>query len=231
MNPVVFTPLRFFGDSLALDLQRHYQLNCVPVVSDFPALSRVLESDAIDCVLVDISHGLDSEQIRQLAGEWPAVHWVALGVQHEEKEIVRFARDGFGAYVNWQADLPRLHQVLDDVMAGRMNCTPEAATELMRALFLQAARPAREEAPCAGLTPRECDVLRQISIGLSNKEIARSLNLSLATVKHHVHNVLEKLHVTRRADAMRKARAAPWIAGVVRLSKIESANQSMVETG
>jgi two-component system, NarL family, nitrate/nitrite response regulator NarL len=230
MNPVVFTPLRFFGDSLALDLQHHYQLNHVPVVSDFPGLAKVLESEEIDCVLVDISQGLDSEQIRQLAGEWPAVHWVALGVQHEEKEIVRFARDGFGAYVNWQADLPRLHQVLDDVMAGRMNCTPEAATKLMRALFMQTDRPLKEEAPCAGLTPRECDVLRQISIGLSNKEIARSLNLSLATVKHHVHNVLEKLHVTRRADAMRKARAAPWIAGVVRLSKSESANQDLAET-
>lgn len=231
MKPAVFTPLRFFGDGLALDLQRHYQVATVPVVGDFPGLAKILESDGIDCVLVDVTLGVDSEQVRQLAGEWPAVRWVALGVQHEEKEIVRFARDGFGAYVNWQADLMRLHQVLDDVMAGRMNCTPEAAAELMRALFMRADHPVMRDAPCAGLTPRECDVLRQISMGLSNKEIARSLNLSLATVKHHVHNVLEKLHVTRRAEAMRKARAAPWIAGVVRLANNDSANREMVATG
>ncbi|MBI3230147.1 MAG: response regulator transcription factor [Burkholderiales bacterium] len=231
MNPAIFTPFRFFGDGLALDLQRHYQIPTVPVINDFPALAQVLETAAINCVLVDVTQGIDSEQLRQLVGEWPAVRWVALGVRHEAKEIVRYARDGFSAYVNWQADLTRMHQVLDDVMAGRMNCTPEAASELMRALFLQANRPMQEEGPSASLTPRECDVLRQISLGLSNKEIARSLNLSLATVKHHVHNVLEKLQVTRRGEAMRKARAAPWIAGVVRLTQGESAERGLVATG
>ena len=231
MKPAVFTPLRFFGDGLALDLKLHYQLTTVPVVTNFPRLAQVLESDGVDCVLVDVTQGLDSEQVQQLAGEWPAVRWVALGLRHEEKEIVRFARDGFGAYVNWHADLTHLHQVLDDVMAGRMNCTPEAAAELMRALFLQTNRPSKEDTPSASLTPRECDVLRHISLGLSNKEIARSLNLSLATVKHHVHNVLEKLNVTCRAEAMRKARAAPWIAGVVRLAKNESVERSVAATG
>ncbi len=230
MKPAVFTPLRFFGDGLALDLQRHYLLAAVPVVGDFPALALVLESKEVDCVLVDVTQGIDSEQLQQLVGDWPAVRWVALGLRHEEKEIVRYARDGFGAYVNWHADLSHLHQVIDDVMAGRMNCTPEAAAELMRALFLQTNRPAKEDAPCASLTPRECDVLRQICLGLSNKEIARSLNVSLATVKHHVHNVLEKLHVTRRAEAMRKARAAPWIAGMVRMAKNEASHQGVTAT-
>ncbi len=224
MKPAVFTPIRFFGEGLALDLQRHYHFATVPVAWDYPHLAKVLDEAAVDCVLVDVTQGFDAEQMQQLAGEWPAVRWVALGVKHEEKEIVRYARAGFSAYVNWQADLGQLHQVLDDAMAGRMNCTPEVAAELMRALFQQANSPSKTETPSICLTPRECDVLRQISLGLSNKEIARSLNLSLATVKHHVHNVLEKLHVSRRADAMRKARAAPWIAGIVRLAKNDRPN-------
>ena len=44
------------------------------------------------------------------------------------------------------------------------------------------------------------------------KEIGTSLCLSVATVKHHVHHILEKLKLTRRAQAMRKVRDAPWIA-------------------
>jgi DNA-binding NarL/FixJ family response regulator len=47
---------------------------------------------------------------------------------------------------------------------------------------------------------------------MSNKEIARDLSLSLATVKHHVHHVLQKLGLPRRAQAMRRVREAPWIA-------------------
>ena len=63
-----------------------------------------------------------------------------------------------------------------------------------------------------GLTRREGEVLKLIGQGMSNKEIARDLNLSLATVKHHVHHVLQKLGLPRRAQAMRRVREAPWIA-------------------
>ena len=64
-------------------------------------------------------------------------------------------------------------------------------------------------------TRRGSEVLELIGRGLSNKEIGRQLCLSVATVKHHVHHVLEKLGLSRRAEAMRRVRDAPWI---VRLS-------------
>jgi DNA-binding NarL/FixJ family response regulator len=54
-------------------------------------------------------------------------------------------------------------------------------------------------------------LLQLIVRGLSNKEIGRELCLSVATVKHHVHYVLEKLGLSRRAEAMRRVRGAPWL--------------------
>ena len=61
----------------------------------------------------------------------------------------------------------------------------------------------------SGLTPREMDILGLIEEGLSNKQIARRLNIGVSTVKNHVHNVLAKLHVTRRTEAAALIRRNP----------------------
>jgi two-component system, NarL family, nitrate/nitrite response regulator NarL len=65
------------------------------------------------------------------------------------------------------------------------------------------------------LTARELDVLRLVEEGLSNKEIAKALSIELATVKNHVHNILEKLNVNRRTEAAARARrhGLPGLAG------------------
>ena len=68
---------------------------------------------------------------------------------------------------------------------------------LLRALFLRDVEPAAAQ-PTEALTQREGEVLQLIGEGLSNKEIATALSLSIATVKHHVHNVLHKLNLARR---------------------------------
>ena len=83
----------------------------------------------------------------------------------------------------------------------------------MRALFRMVPSSARTGADAdEALTRREEEVLRLIGGGLSNKEIARELNLSVATVKHHVHHILRKLRLSGRAQAMRRVRDEPWMA-------------------
>ncbi|MBC2776529.1 response regulator transcription factor [Parasphingopyxis marina] len=62
-----------------------------------------------------------------------------------------------------------------------------------------------------GISPRECEVLSQLSAGLSNKEIARALGISPNTVKTHVARLFEKLSVERRTQAIRKARSLALI--------------------
>ncbi|MHB1224850.1 MAG: response regulator transcription factor, partial [Gemmatimonadaceae bacterium] len=55
---------------------------------------------------------------------------------------------------------------------------------------------------CAELTPREREIISLVERGLSNKQIGAQLSIELATVKNHVHNILEKLQVRRRSDAV-----------------------------
>ena len=63
------------------------------------------------------------------------------------------------------------------------------------------------------LTMRELQVVRLIDAGLSNKQIALKLEIELSTVKHHVHNILEKLEVERRGEAVARARAGGLLDG------------------
>ena len=60
------------------------------------------------------------------------------------------------------------------------------------------------------LTRRESEILELIAAGLSNKEIAKDLHLSLHTVKNHVHRILEKLEVKSRYEAIRFTHKTPW---------------------
>jgi ATP/maltotriose-dependent transcriptional regulator MalT len=76
---------------------------------------------------------------------------------------------------------------------------------LLRRVASLAGGPAPEAGPA--LTRREREIVCLIGKGLSNKEIADSLRIELPTVKNHVHNILEKLRVHRRADAVAAARA------------------------
>jgi len=73
--------------------------------------------------------------------------------------------------------------------------------------------PATSAAP--PLTDREKEILRWVSAGLQNKEIAQKLGISLATVRNHIHNILEKLDVHSKLEAVSLAFRQGWVAGTV----------------
>lgn len=212
MIVTILTPNRLFGDSLASFLKSRDNMSVAKTVYSFAALCEIFASTRVDLALVDITQEIELEldEVRELAGQWPQTVLLALGLRTDQYSVVRCGRAGFAGYVAHDSSLEQLLRAMDDAVAGRLSCPPEVAGELLRALF-------RNE-PCMpspflgeALTARECDVLRELGNGLSNKEIARQLHLSVSTIKHHVHNILEKLQVARRAEAMRQVRNTPWL--------------------
>ena len=95
--------------------------------------------------------------------------------------------------------------VVESVSCGEALVTPALAAKLFRRVATMARVP-RLEPIDERLTARERDVLRLLEEGLSNKEIAQALSIELATVKNHVHRVLEKLDVHGRSAAAARAR-------------------------
>jgi DNA-binding NarL/FixJ family response regulator len=211
MNIIVLTPVRLFGDGLGGCLSSRPNMQVVGVVNDLAALRDRLSADAADVVLVDVTQGVNLFDVRGIAAQWPQVKLVALGLQEQKQEVILAGRAGFAGYVARDATIDAMCQTLIEIVAGRLACSPEISGSLLRALFRR-----EDEVPEPtielALTRRESEVLALLGQGLSNKEIGDELCLSVATVKHHVHHVLEKLKLPRRAQAMRKVRDAPWLA-------------------
>jgi DNA-binding NarL/FixJ family response regulator len=211
MTIVVLTPVRLFGDGLGACISSRAGLTVDAVVNDLPALRARLERGPVDVVLVDVTQAIDPFEIRGIAVQWPAVKLIALGLAEEKQEVIRAGRLGFSGYVSRDASLDALCQSLCDVASGRVAMPPEIAGSLLQALFHPQATTDPMD-PDLPLTRREGEVLALLGQGLSNKEIGNELCLSVATVKHHVHHVLGKLKLPRRAQAMRKVRETPWLA-------------------
>jgi DNA-binding NarL/FixJ family response regulator len=212
MNIIILTPVRVLGDGLAACFNNRLDSTTILVVKDIASLRDILANTEIQVVLIDVTQGVDFYDIRAIAAEWPSVPLVALGLAEQRQEVVECGRAGFASYVPRDAPIDALYMTLSDVAAGRLACTPEISGCLLRALFRREPHIAEEPTPDFDLTRRECEVLELLGRGFSNKEIGSELCLSVPTVKHHVHHILEKLKLHRRAQAMRRVRDAPWLA-------------------
>ncbi|MCP4936410.1 MAG: response regulator transcription factor [bacterium] len=98
-------------------------------------------------------------------------------------------------------------------LRGECVCNPLIAGSLLREVRRRQ-KIAHEQVGSELLTRRECEVLRLLGQGVSNKQIARELNLSVATVKNHVHNIFAKLNIHSRGEALARLRNEPWIARI-----------------
>jgi DNA-binding NarL/FixJ family response regulator len=211
MKLVVVTPIRLFGEGLASCFSHCTDISLHATVCDLIRLRQCLQTMEVDIVLIDVTQSIDLDEVRAIASERTDVALVALGLREERRDVVRCGRAGFSGYVDRNASIEGLCQALSNASSGRLACSAEISGGLLRALFGLERRANPMELGEA-LTRREGEVLQLIGQGLSNKEIARHLRLSLATVKHHVHHILQKLKLPRRAQAMRRVRETPWIA-------------------
>jgi DNA-binding NarL/FixJ family response regulator len=180
------------------------QLDCVPRSPTPP-----------DVVLVDASANRRPDAIRRLAaGVREPI--VALGVPDDEQDVIAFAECGVLGFVEREAPLDELVATLVSAARREARFPPRIATTLLRRVSSLASRRARDDA--TALTVRERQIVELIAEGLSNKEIAQRLSIEVATVKNHVHNILEKLDVTRRSDAVARLRLVEGGADVLPIS-------------
>lgn len=156
----------------------------------------------VDVVLLDLTIAEPTRTARALLVARPNLKVVALGAPDEGPAIVACAEAGFAGYVPRDASLDDLAEALRCTMRGEAPCSARMAAGLLQHIAHQAQLRGQVTLPVQ-LTPREREVLRLLESGMTNKQIARSLDLRLSTVKNHVHNILAKLGASGRTDLAR----------------------------
>ena len=169
------------------------------------ALARVRDTSP-DIVVMDVnmpgSGGVDG--VRAIRGAGFATKIVMLTVSEDDDDLFDAIRAGANGYLLKNIRPEILFDDMRGVMRGEAPIAPGIAHKLLDALRDGPPRARAQVVPADGettLTRRETEILQLVAAGLSNKEIAAQLVITEGTVKNHVHNSLEKLHLTNRTQA------------------------------
>ena len=163
--------------------------------SSHPILKRELAEKSADLLILDIFFpGLEPEQnIREMRQAHPLMAILIVSMLTERGAVERLIRAGANGFVSKTTDPSCMVSGLKEVMQGE------------RPIYLPSASRGRPVAtadnPVTALPQRQSEVLKLICLGLSNKEIARELDLSVSTVRAHVSALFQKLDVTNRTAA------------------------------
>ncbi len=159
-----------------------------------------------DVVVMDvnmpIAGGVDGVKAIRDAGF--ATKIVMLTISEDDDDLFDAIRAGANGYLLKNIRPEILFEDLRGVMRGEAPIAPAIAHKLLDALREGPRRPQTQAAPREGdiaLTRRETEILQLVAAGMSNKEIANQLTITEGTVKNHVHNALEKLHLSNRTQA------------------------------
>jgi NarL family two-component system response regulator LiaR len=158
---------------------------------------RLCEQLQPDVVLMDLvmprMDGL--EATRAIRERWPHIQIIALTSFKEKERVHKALQAGAIGYLLKDVSADELAEAIRAAHAGRSTLAPEAT----QALIQVASQP---PAPGHDLTPREHEVLALMVEGLNNPQIGERLVISVTTVRSHVSNVLSKLGVSNRAEAI-----------------------------
>lgn len=203
---IIVSDARLYREGLALSLARVDRVLVVGVADTVASALSCIEDKNPDVALLDFAMPDALALPDAIAAARLPVKVVAFSVAETEDEICECAEAGIATYVARNGSKEDLIAAVENAVRGELVCSPQAAASLFRRLAAHVQTTQRP--PEATLTSREQDIIGLIDRGLSNKEIARQLKITLPTVKNHVHNILEKLQVRRRGAAAALLREA-----------------------
>ncbi len=168
---------------------------------------EIFNNTPIDIVIMDLGlpgmNGIEAtKKIKSLNKD---VKIIILTSHNDEKEVLNSLRAGANAYCSKEINPQRLIQVVQSVADGAAWFDPSIANIVLRATANSPVISADNNAKNYDLTTRESQILKLMTEGYSNMEIAQILVISINTTKAHVANILQKLEVDDRLQAALKA--------------------------
>lgn len=158
---------------------------------------RVCERLQPDVILMDLlmpkMDGVEATRI--IHDKWPHIHIIALTSYKEKEYVEGVLKAGATSYLLKNVSAEELVSAIKKVVLDQPSLSPEAAQVLIQTVN-------EPSQPGPALTGREREILALMVEGKSNSEISESIFITQATVKYHVSNILSKLGVTSRTEAV-----------------------------
>jgi DNA-binding NarL/FixJ family response regulator len=171
--------------------------------------TMLAETHRPDIALVDLSmpgNGLTA--VQRISESTPETRVIVLTVSEADDDVIAALRAGAKGYVLKGVGSAALAEVLRGIANGESYVSPTLAARLLTEMRLRETRAQAPDDPLSQLSQREEEILRLVATGLSNKEVARRVQLQEKTVKHHMTRILNKLQVRNRTEAAILLRSA-----------------------
>ena len=192
-----------FRSGLKALLTRQSDFEIVGEAADGLEGVKLVEQIKPDIVLLDLDMPTMSgnEALAQILETDPSMKVLMLTVSEDGDDLAECMRLGAVGYLLKKIDADFLLQSIRHAVAGDSVISPEMTSKLVMKFRNDTYRASSASADIESLTPRERQTLAWLARGVSNKEIARTLDLAESTVKVHVQSVLRKLNIKSRVQA------------------------------
>ena len=154
-----------------------------------------------DLILMDIRmpNMSGTEATRLIKKDLPYVKIVMLTISEDDQDLFEAIKAGADGYIVKNVHSVELIRLIKGVFVGELTISSTMATKMLNE-FIRQAREGPAEIGNESLTSREEEILRLVAEGATNRAIADHLRLSESTVKKHLHNILDKLHLQNRVQ-------------------------------
>jgi two-component system, NarL family, nitrate/nitrite response regulator NarL len=203
---IIVSDVVLYREGLGASLARDGRLEVLDLTGSAAALP-VIGRTPPDAVLLDGNIADSLSLARRIRANASGIPIIGFGIAGEPDRLVACAESGLAAFVDNDGSFDELVVTVLDALNGEFACSPRISALMCERLANLASVGQRPET----LTRREREIAVLIGEGLSNKEIANDLRIGPSTVKNHVHNILEKLNVRRRAAIVHQLQELPWM--------------------
>ena len=193
-----------FRRGLIMLVSAEDDIEVVGEASDGDEATELAAAMVPDVVLMDVRmpkrSGIEAcRTIKQVA---PSAKIIMLTVSDEEGDLYDAIKNGASGYLLKDASIDQVAQAIRVVADGQSLISPSMAAKLLEEFKTISTVGSKPDVILPKLTDRELEVLNLVARGLNNREIARDLYISENTVKNHVRNILEKLQLHSRMEAV-----------------------------
>lgn len=197
-----------FRRGLQMVLRQEPDIEIVGEAADGNEAVDMAQETMPDVILMDVRMPRRSgiEATHQIKDLLPHVKILVLTISDEEADLYEAIKAGASGYLLKEISIDEVAEAIRSVFAGQSRLSPSMAAKLLTEFAAMSKRASEtRQLPAPRLTEREMEVLRLVAQALNNRDIAGRLFISENTVKNHIRNILEKLHLHSRMEAVRYA--------------------------